>query len=54
VLVVISRKGHETFSRQQVSVVLVKKLSHRKRNALVGLEAGPGVGLGLPSPPDLT
>ena len=46
-LAVISRKGQETLNRQQVSVVLVKKLSHRRRNALVGLAAGTGVGLGI-------
>ena len=47
VLVVTSGKGQETLNRQQVSAVWVKKVSHRKRNALVGLVAGTGVGLGL-------
>jgi len=46
-LVVTSRKGQETLNRKEVAVVLVKKPSHRKRNALVGLAAGTGVGLGI-------
>ncbi len=46
-LVVTSGKGQEMFDRQQVSVVSVKKLSHRKRNTLIGLAAGTGVGLGI-------
>ena len=46
-LVVTSRKGQETLNRKEVAVVLVKKASHRKRNALVGLAAGTGVGLGI-------
>jgi hypothetical protein len=46
-LVVTSGKGQETFGRQQVSAVSVKKLSHRGRNALIGLAAGTGAGLGV-------
>lgn len=46
-LVVTSGKGQETFGRQQVSAVSVKKLSHRGRNALIGLAAGTGAGLGI-------
>jgi hypothetical protein len=46
-LVVTSGKGRETFGRQQVSAVSVKKLSHRGRNALIGLAAGTGAGLGI-------
>jgi hypothetical protein len=46
-LLMISERGQETFDRQQVSAVLVKRLNHRKRNALIGLAAGAGVGLGI-------
>ena len=46
-LVVTTEKGQEMFDRQQVSVVSVKKPSHRKRNTLIGLAAGTGVGLGI-------
>ena len=46
-LVETSGKGQETFERQQVSVVSVRKPSHRKRNALIGLGAGTGIGLGV-------
>jgi hypothetical protein len=46
-LVVTSGKGREMFDRQHVSVVSVKKLSHRKRNTLIGLAVGTGVGLGI-------
>jgi hypothetical protein len=44
-LVVTTEKGQEMFDRQEVSVVSVKKPSHRKRNTLIGLAAGTGVGL---------
>jgi hypothetical protein len=47
ILVLTSRNGQEMFDRQQVSVLSVKKLSHRKRNTLIGLAAGTGVGLGI-------
>lgn len=47
VLVVTTRNGQEMFDRPQVSVVSVKKPSHRKRNTLIGLASGTGVGLGI-------
>lgn len=47
ILVLTSRNGQEMFDRQQVSVLSVKKPSHRKRNTLIGLAAGTGVGLGI-------
>jgi len=46
-LVVTTEKGQEMFDRQEVSVVSVKKPSHRKRNTLIGLAAGTGAGLGI-------
>jgi len=46
-LVVTTGKGQEMFDRQEVSVVSVKKPSHRKRNTLIGLAAGTGAGLGI-------
>lgn len=49
VLVLISGAGHETFERQQVSVVSVKKAGHRKRKALIGLGVGTGVGVAIGS-----
>ena len=45
VLVVTSGNGQEMLDRQEVSVVSVKKPSHRKRNTLIGLAAGAGGGL---------
>ncbi len=45
-LIVTSGKGQETFNRQEVSVVSERKPGHRQRNALIGLAAGTGVGLG--------
>jgi hypothetical protein len=44
-LVVTSEKGQERFDRQQVLAVSIRKAGHRKRNALIGLAAGAGVGL---------
>jgi hypothetical protein len=46
-LVVTSGKNQETFGRQQVSILSVKKASHRTRNALIGLAAGTGIGLAI-------
>lgn len=46
-LVVTAGKGRETFDRQQVSTVWLRKPSHRGRNALIGLAAGTGAGLGI-------
>ena len=45
VIVVTSGKGQEKFDRRDVSVVSVKKQSHRKRNTLIGLGVGAGGGL---------
>lgn len=39
-----SGKGPETFARQDVTRVAVKKQSHRGRNTLIGLGAGAGLG----------
>ena len=46
-LAVISGRGQQTFDRQQVSVIWVKRAGHRKRNALIGLAAGTGAGLAV-------
>jgi hypothetical protein len=46
-LVGVCGNHQETFDRQQVSSVSVKKVSHRKRNALIGLAGGTGAGLGI-------
>ncbi len=40
-----SGSGQQTFGRQEVMRVSVKKKSHRKRNTLIGLAAGAGAGL---------
>jgi hypothetical protein len=45
VIMVTSGKGHEMFDRRDVSIVSVKKQSHRKRNTLIGLGVGAGGGL---------
>lgn len=47
ILVLTSHTGQETFERQQVSVVSVRKASRRKRNTLIGLGVGTGVGAGI-------
>ncbi len=39
--------GQETFTRQQVTRVSVKKQGHRGRHALIGLGVGAGAGLGI-------
>lgn len=44
-LAVDSTSGQETFTRQQVMRVSVRKQSHRGRNALIGLGVGAGVAL---------
>lgn len=46
-LVETSGKGQETFERQQILAVSIRKPSRRKRNALIGLAAGTGIGLGV-------
>jgi hypothetical protein len=43
-LAVNSGKGQEMFTRQEVVRVSVKKKDHRRRNALIGLGIGAGVG----------
>jgi hypothetical protein len=44
-IVVTSGKGQEMFNRRDVSIVSVKKQSHRTRNTLIGLGVGAGGGL---------
>ena len=44
-LVIRSGKGEQSISRDQVTRVLVKGKSHRKRNALIGAGIGAGAGL---------
>jgi hypothetical protein len=44
-LVVTSGKGQEMFRQAEVTQVSVKKPGHRKRNTLIGLAVGTGVGL---------
>ncbi len=44
-LVIRSGKGEQNISRDQVTRVLVKGKSHRKRNALIGAGIGAGAGL---------
>ncbi len=46
-LALSSNAGQETFSREQITQVSVKKPSHRARNALIGLGVGAGAGLGI-------
>ncbi|MGI8746385.1 MAG: hypothetical protein ACR2NN_28170 [Bryobacteraceae bacterium] len=46
-LVLNSSSGTETFTRQQVTRVSVKKPGHRARNTLIGLGVGAGAGLGI-------
>jgi hypothetical protein len=46
-IVVNTGKGQETFNRQQVLTVSIKKGGHRKRNALIGLAVGAAAGLGI-------
>jgi hypothetical protein len=46
-LAVTSGSSQQTFDRQHVSVIWVKRGGHRKRNALIGLAAGTGAGLGI-------
>ena len=43
-LAVNSGKGQEMFTRQEVVRVSVKKSDHRRRDALIGLGIGAGVG----------
>jgi hypothetical protein len=44
-LVITSGKGQEMFTQAEVTQVSVKKAGHRKRNTLIGLAVGTGVGL---------
>jgi len=46
-LIVNSGKGQETFTRQEITKVSVKKRGHRVRNALIGLGIGAGAGLAI-------
>jgi hypothetical protein len=46
-LAVNSATGEETFTRQQVLRVSVRKPSRRGRNALIGLGIGAGAGVGI-------
>lgn len=46
-IVVRSGNSEQTLSRDQVTRILVKGKSHRKRNALIGAGVGAGAGLGL-------
>jgi hypothetical protein len=46
-LVLNSNAGQETFERQQITRVAVKKQGHRARNTLIGLGVGAGAGLGI-------
>jgi hypothetical protein len=39
--------AEQSFDRQQVLTVSVRKGGHRKRNALIGLAVGAGAGLGI-------
>ena len=42
-----SSAGQETFERQQITRVAIKKQGHRARNTLIGLGVGAGAGLGI-------
>lgn len=42
-----SSAGQETFTRQQVTHLSIKKPGHRKLNILIGLGVGAGAGLGI-------
>jgi hypothetical protein len=42
-----SPSGQQTLGRSEVLQVSLKKTSHRKRNALIGLAGGVGVGAGI-------
>lgn len=44
-VVLTSAKGQETFAREQIMRMGVKKASRRGRNTLIGLAAGAGLGL---------
>jgi hypothetical protein len=46
-LVLNSSKGQETFARQQITRISVRKQGHRARNTLIGLGVGAGAGLGI-------
>lgn len=45
-IVIRSGNGEQTLSRDQVARILVKRKSHRGRNALIGAGIGAGAGLG--------
>ena len=46
--------GDQTFERQSVTQVLVKRDGHRSRHALIGLLVGTGAGLGVGAAADRT
>ena len=46
-VVVTSRTGQETYARQQITRVSIKKSGHRARNTLIGLGVGAGAGLAV-------
>jgi hypothetical protein len=46
-LVVESANGRETFTRQKITRVSVRKKGHRLRNTLIGFGAGTGVGIAI-------
>ncbi len=53
-LALTSSAAHETFARQQVTRVSVKKQGHRARNTLIGLGIGAGAGFAIGAAGDAT
>ncbi len=53
-LTLTSSAGRETFNRQQITRVSVKKHGHRARNTLIGLGIGAGAGLAIGAAGDAT
>jgi hypothetical protein len=47
VLVIHTGNGNQTFTRQSVARVSIKRRGHRGRNALIGAALGAGAGLGV-------
>jgi hypothetical protein len=46
-VVLTTAKGQQTFARQQIVRISLRKDSHRARNALIGAGIGAGAGLGV-------